>query len=83
MNRRRLSDFERGIQDLHGVRVMRRIPAEIVHEMPPTGLSHETSLRLLFGALGVFWGLVLLALAAAMLIAGGAMIWGLFDPAQL
>ena len=66
---------------------MRRLPrralSEIVHEMPRTGLAPETSLRLLFGALGLFWGLVLLAAVIAMAVVAGAMIWGLFDPAQL
>ena len=32
---------------------------------------------------GLFWGLVLLAVAFAMLAGVWAMIWGLFDPASL
>lgn len=68
MRSRRLSAFERGISEIHGRATIREIGAEIIEPMPVNrwrGVDH-VGLRLTLGVLGLFWGVIGLAVLIAL-----------------
>lgn len=81
----RLTPFDRDFADLHG-REPR--PSEFIrHEDVRRGrivsrVDHP-GLRLMFGAVGLFWAIVLGVLLIAMIVVAWAMISGALHPAAL
>lgn len=81
----RQSPFQRDFADLHGRRPRR--DEFIRHEEVRAGRLvtriDKPGLRLVMGALGLFWSLVLLGVLAVMLVVAWAFISGLLHPAHL
>lgn len=82
---RKQTSFERDFRDLHGRRPRETefIRQEDVRSGRLVTRIDQTGTRLVLGALGLFWSIILLGVLVVMLVVGWAFVSALFDPAPL
>jgi hypothetical protein len=79
----RRSSFDRDFEDLHGRRPAGFIRHEDVRAGRLVSSVSQPGLRLVLGALGLFWTVVTAVVLVAMVAVAVAAVLGFLDPAQL